>query len=157
VAAEEFHPRFDALSRRYCYRLFCQPLRDPLREKLAWRVWPPVNAARLRKAALLFLGTHDFSAFGSATSSDGSTVRTVQSAGWSRHGDEWLFEIAADAFLYRMVRRLVFLQVAHAQGRCSLEALSSSLTDPGAQVPGALPAGLAPAHGLVLAGVTYDR
>ena len=30
------HPRFDALSRRYRYRLFCQPLRDPLWERFAW-------------------------------------------------------------------------------------------------------------------------
>ncbi len=112
VAAEEFHPRFDALSRRYCYRLFCQPIRDPLREKLAWRVWPAVNAAMLRKAARLFLGTHDFSAFGSPTSPEGTTMRTVRSAVWTRQNDEWLFEIQADAFLYRMVRRLVFVQVA---------------------------------------------
>ncbi|HEY6072817.1 MAG TPA: hypothetical protein VIV15_05325, partial [Anaerolineales bacterium] len=115
-----------------------------------------VNAAMLRKAARLFQGTHDFSAFGSPTSPDGTTIRTVRSAAWTRQNDEWLFEIEADAFLYRMVRRLVFLQVAYAQGRGSLEALSASLADPGGQTPGILPAGLAPAHGLVLAGVTYD-
>src|SRR5512143_4344337 len=42
-----FHPRFDARSRRYSYRLFCQPVRDPLRERLAWRVWPDFAAALL--------------------------------------------------------------------------------------------------------------
>ena len=44
----KFHPRFDALSRRYRYRLFCQPLRDPLRERFAWRVWPAWSTARDR-------------------------------------------------------------------------------------------------------------
>src|SRR5262245_21324932 len=33
VADDTFHPRFDATSRRYRYRLFCQPIRDPLRER----------------------------------------------------------------------------------------------------------------------------
>src|SRR5512134_1779611 len=32
---ERFHPRFDATSRCYRYRLFCQPLRQPTRERFA--------------------------------------------------------------------------------------------------------------------------
>src|SRR5512147_2603345 len=50
---EKFHPRFDALSRRYCYRLFCQPLRDPIRERFAWRVWPTISSEVLRETAKL--------------------------------------------------------------------------------------------------------
>src|SRR5512143_300598 len=41
--AEEFHPRFDAVSRRYRYAVRCAALRDPLEDRLAWRVWPPVE------------------------------------------------------------------------------------------------------------------
>src|SRR5512142_1930207 len=116
----KFHPRFDAISRCYRYRLFCQPLRDPLRERFAWRVWPPVNGDAFANTAKLFLGTHDFSAFGSPTTPRGGTVRTVTNAEWSQTRaakDEWRFEVQANAFLYRMVRRLVFVQVAVAQGR----------------------------------------
>jgi tRNA pseudouridine38-40 synthase len=153
AASADFHPRFSAHTRRYCYRLFCQPVRDPLREKQAWRVWPAVRAGKLRSAARVFAGTHDFAAFGSPTSQSGTTVRTVHVTGWTRQGDEWQYEIRADAFLYRMVRRLVFLQVAAAQNRCSLEALASALIDPGDRSE--LPAGLAPAHGLTLVEVTY--
>ena len=42
AAADDFHPRFDASSRCYRYRLFCASVRDPLRERYAWRVWPAV-------------------------------------------------------------------------------------------------------------------
>ena len=34
----KFHPRFDAISRRYRYKLFCRPHRDPIREQFAWRL-----------------------------------------------------------------------------------------------------------------------
>ena len=157
MAHEKFHPRFDATSRRYCYKLFCQPLRDPIRERFHWRVWPEPDGATLARTAPLFLGTHDFSAFGSPTTPRGSTVRTVMKAEWIQAGnDEWHFEVQADAFLYRMVRRLVFVQVAVAQGKVSAEIISRSLAR---QVPAGarseLPAGLAPAHGLTLVEVAY--
>src|SRR5262245_9783591 len=45
VVDDKFHPRFDATSRCYRYRLFCQPLRDPIRERYAWRVQPALSPA----------------------------------------------------------------------------------------------------------------
>jgi tRNA pseudouridine38-40 synthase len=158
VVAPAFHPRFDALSRRYRYRVFCQPWRDPIRERFGWRVWPPVDSAALSAAAALFPGTHDFSAFGSPTTPGGGTVRTVTQAAWAPSPgtkDEWCFDVQADAFLYRMVRRLVFIQVALAQGKVSAPAVAGALAK---QVPsGNLPAGLAPAHGLTLIEVAYPE
>jgi tRNA pseudouridine38-40 synthase len=157
VVPAGFHPRFDARSRRYRYDLFCEPLRDPLRERLAWRVWPAVELSRLCETAALFPGTHDFALFGSPTRSGGSTVRTVETASWQETAGALRFEIRADAFLYRMVRRIVFLQVAAAQGRCTLETLAACLTGPAAAggEGSRLPAGLAPAHGLTLVEVAY--
>lgn len=40
TARDDFHPRYDALARTYRYQIFCQPVRDPLKERYAWRVWP---------------------------------------------------------------------------------------------------------------------
>jgi tRNA pseudouridine38-40 synthase len=148
-----FHPRFDALSRCYRYKLFCQPLRHPIRERIAWRVWPAINNEVLATTAALFLGTHDFSAFGSPTTPRGGTVRTVMKAEWSHTEEDWHFEVQADAFLYRMVRRLVFVQVAVAQGKVSADAITGSLGDQSSVQN--LPAGLAPAHGLTLVEVAY--
>ncbi len=157
----KFHPRFDAISRRYRYRLFCRPLRDPLRERFAWRVWPSVSGNALGEAAKLFFGTHDFSAFGSPTTPRGGTVRTVMKAEWSQSRnakDEWYFEVQADAFLDRMVRRVVSVQVAVAQGKASAEAIVHSLATPlPAGKRSEVPAGLAPAHGLTLVEVAYAK
>jgi tRNA pseudouridine38-40 synthase len=149
LASEDFHPRFDAVSRKYCYRLFCDAVRDPLRERFLWRVHPPVDGNALNQNAGVFLGTHDFAAFGSPTTPKGTTVRTVTESEWRQMSDgEWRFEVRADAFLYRMVRRLVFAQVFLAQGRDAdiRRALSKQEK---------FPAGMAPAHGLTLVEVMY--
>jgi tRNA pseudouridine38-40 synthase len=150
VVDSKFHPRFDATSRRYRYRLFCQDVRDPLRERYAWRVWPPVDGDALASLASLWIGSHDFAAFGSPPRPDSSTVRTVFQSRWQRVGDEWQYDVQADAFLYRMVRRLVFVQVAAARGKLSAQDLARGLAGQ-AKVPD----GTAPAHGLALMEVTY--
>ena len=150
-ASADFHPRFDATSREYCYRVFFAPIRDPLRDRFLWRTWPAVDEDALKRSAGIFLGTHDFAAIGSRTTPKGTTVRTVTKAEWKKMPDgEWQFKVRADAFLYRMVRRLVFVQVSVAQGKCPVEKVQHALSK-----QGVLLAGLAPAHGLTLVEVTY--
>lgn len=159
VVDAKFHPRFDATSRTYHYRLFCRPVRDPIRERFAWRVWYPVDGALLKQAAKRFIGTHDFSAFGSPTTPKGTTVRTVMKAEWTQTAeDEWRFEVKADAFLHRMVRRMAFVQAAIAQGKASAEDVARSLAEQASvESRSVLPPGIAPAHGLTLVEVEYRK
>lgn len=147
----DFHPRYDALARRYRYQIFCQPNRDPLRERYAWRVWPTVRLDILRQAAAYLPGRHDFAAFGTPPRTGGSTERTVSKAEWQSAGDQLTFEVVANAFLYRMVRRLVSTQVAVAQGGFSLERMAACLSG---QLDG-LVQGMAPPQGLFLVEVIY--
>jgi tRNA pseudouridine38-40 synthase len=150
-AADDFHPRFDATAREYRYRLFSDPTRDPTRERFLWRVFPSFDGEALVQNANVFLGTHDFAAFGSPTTPQGTTARTVTKSEWRQMPDgEWQFVVRADAFLYRMVRRLVFAQVSVAQGKHSVDKIRSALSK-----QEKFPAGLAPAQGLTLVKVTY--
>jgi tRNA pseudouridine38-40 synthase len=151
IVRDDFHPRFDAVSRRYRYRIYCQQVRDPLRERYAWRQWPPINGDALQEAAALIVGRQDFSAFGTPPRPGNSTVRTVTEAVWRCQEDEWLFEICAEAFLYHMVRRLVYVQVAVGQGKFPADVVTDMLQGR----PSIVPAGLAPANGLTLVEVTY--
>ena len=153
---DKFHPRFDAITRSYRYQLFCHPIRDPMAERFAWRVWPIIDGEVLRQAASAFVGTHDFRAVGSPTSSKGTTVRTITSVNWQQTAEtQWTFDVQADAFLYRMVRRMVFVQIATAQHRAEVETITEALQDPAQGKR--LPAGLAPAHGLTLVAVGYQE
>lgn len=153
IVDAEFHPRYDATARCYRYQVQFYPDRDPLRDRYVWRVWPPCEVDRLQAAARLLHGTHDFAAFGTPPKPGGSTIRTVFQAGWSA-GEEGLlrFEVTANAFLYHMVRRMVFVQVLVGQQRLSLAELEMAVNDPWASQ---MAPGLAPPQGLFLQEVRY--
>jgi len=143
VADPAFHPRYNALSRTYQYHLLCEPERNPLRDRYSWRVWPAVSLEQLQEAARIVVGTHDFAAFGTPPRTGGSTIRTVHSARWEMHAGGVLFEVCANAFLYHMVRRMVFLQVLVGQGHLTPEKFSLAVEQAQAQTPGlASPCGL---------------
>jgi tRNA pseudouridine38-40 synthase len=150
----DFHPRFDAVGRSYRYTIFSAETRHPLHERYAWRVWPMPDRAVLQQTAALLIGTHDFAAFGTPPRANGSTIRTVQQAEWLTDLDELLFTVTADAFLYHMVRRMVYVQVAIAHGRIAMSALVDAIQNPDENKQ-ILKPGLAPPHGLVLTKVHY--
>lgn len=156
---DEFHARKSALARRYRYRLFCDPVRAPLRERYAWRVPRRLDVAVMREAAATLLGEHDFGAFGSSPRDDratgyrGHTVRRMIEATCfeSPQADEIECLFAADAFLTGMVRRLVGALVLVGDGRLSVADFRAILDAREKAHPG-VPA---PAQGLCLIGVDY--
>jgi tRNA pseudouridine38-40 synthase len=158
-AVQPVHPRFDprrhALSRCYEYRLFLQDVRDPLRERFAWRVWPSVDREALHRSAAMMVGEHDFCAFGSPPRIGGSTLRTVRRSCWRTQESGWVYEVESEAFLYHMVRRMVAIQVAIGQGRSTLADLERALHPQGADSAPEQVQGLAPPQGLYLVGVNY--
>jgi len=147
---EKFHPRYDAKARYYRYHIFCHPVRDPLREFFAWRVWPEVELNRMNAAAQHLVGAHDFAAFGSPTSPGGVTVREVFSAAWRETGEDYQFDIQANAFLYHMVRRITLVLVKIGQGEAPVSLIEESLQSAQMNLTG-----LAPAEGLFLQEVIY--
>lgn len=150
-AAPEFHPRFDAVRRRYQYTLITVPVRHPLRERYAWRIWPEPDVAAMEDVAGQLVGQHDFAAFGRAPIPGGETVRNVFRAAWRADKDSLGFEIEADAFLYRMVRKLVAAMVKVGSRSIEPQDVSEYLNDPQARWEG----GIAPACGLCLEEVVY--
>jgi tRNA pseudouridine38-40 synthase len=152
LAADDFHPRYDAWARTYHYQVYLESERDPLRDRFAWRVWPPPEIALLQKAAGLLLGEHDFRAFGNPPKPGGNTIRAVYQADWQISAGGWLFAITANAFLYHMVRRAVYLLVQAGQKRVGLGELQAAVAESRLLKPG-----LAPPQGLVLAAVSYQK
>lgn len=150
-AKDDFHPRFDALARLYRYSIFHQDARNPLKERYAWRIEKPVSFEALGQTAKILIGTHDFGEFGRAMKKGNPTERTVYFAKWTHRAEGDLeFEVVANAFLYHMVRRMVYLQILVAQGRLSLRSFEDAILLKKTTTPG-----MAPANGLCLERVLY--
>ncbi|MDP8904875.1 MAG: tRNA pseudouridine(38-40) synthase TruA, partial [Chloroflexota bacterium] len=100
--AADFRPRYRARYREYRYRIWNGP-RSPLRERHALGVREPLDVAAMAAAAELFVGRHDFSAFGGW---DEQPVRTLHRVDVRRSGRAVTITVVGDAFLRQMVRRL---------------------------------------------------
>lgn len=145
-----FHPRYDARSRVYEYRITETSVRRPLTRRYEWQVNLRLDRAAIQRATQWLIGEHDFAAFGSAPYGD-VTVRHVMRAEWNGEDGQWRFTIEANAFLFRMVRRIVATLVRVGSGQLDPDEVKEILTNRDARrVKGA-----APACGLCLTQVNY--
>ena len=157
LAAPEFSARFDAVGRRYRYRIVNRPMPDPFSARFAWWVPEALNVAVMQLACDPFLGEQDFSSFCKRPKvgpgeEPVSLVRRIDEARWFDLADGRLhFEIAGSAFCHQMVRSIVGFHVAVGRGKRSAGEVRAVLAPKDrqrAEQP-------APSHGLTLIAVTY--
>jgi len=121
---DDFHPRYDVKYKEYVYKIHNRPSRSPFEEGRSWHIPYAIDETSIEKmnrAAQFYVGKHDFSAFMASGSTVESTVRDVKYAEVSKNGDEIIFKVAADGFLYNMVRIMTGTLVAVAQGKIAPE------------------------------------
>jgi tRNA pseudouridine38-40 synthase len=134
LAPESFHARRSARSKLYRYLLDTGPLQLPTRRPWAGHTPWRLDEARVREAAGLYIGRHDFASVASAGGSALTTIRTVTRSE-ARFlepeapgpGPTLLYEVEADGFLRRMVRSLVGGLVAAGRGAVSVADLRRAL------------------------------
>ena len=151
AADADFHPRFAAKLRRYEYQIHNAAVRLPRTARSQWHAWPELDLGMMQAASIALVGRHDFATFGTAPEGGGSTVRTVTRAEWQANGAEMLFEIAADGFVYRMVRSIVGSLCQVGWGAWPVSELAKRLAACDRKLSGSA----APAHGLSLVEVEY--
>jgi tRNA pseudouridine38-40 synthase len=137
-----FNPRYAARYREYRYTIWNGP-RSPLRERQALGVRDQLNIAAMERAASVFEGRHDFSAFGAAHR---QPVRTLHKVAVRRKGPLVTIDVAGDAFLRQMVRRIAAVLIEAGRGRTTEEAVVEALESKRPAFNGAT----APAKGLCL-------
>ncbi len=144
-----FHPRHAARYREYRYTVWNGP-RSPLRERMALGVRVPLDTAAMERVGSVLVGRHDFSAFGAA---DRQPVRTVHWVRVRRAGSLVTIDVAADAFLRGMVRRIVAVLIEAGRGKIDEQQVAAILASRRPALHGAV----APARGLCLRRVVLGR
>jgi len=124
----DFHPRYDAKSKQYVYKIHASRIKNPFYEGLALEYGREISREgieRMNMAAKHFLGTHYFDAFMAQGSQIEDTKRTVFEARVEQNGDLIEFTVSADGFLYNMVRIMVGTLLRVEQGKLEPSEISS--------------------------------
>jgi len=151
AVSDEFHVRHDVYEKEYEYVICNTPHRDPFTVHTALHYRRPIDTARLDCAAQHVLGTHDFRAFMASGSDIADTTRTVRSVSVIRDGDFVKLRIAADGFLYNMVRIFVGTMLAVNEGKIAPDAIPAVIDSCDRKNAGIT----VPAHGLYLNRVVF--
>lgn len=149
---EDFHARYSCKGKEYQYEIWNNAVRDPFKSKHILHYWYELDEKLLNEAAKFYIGSHNFTSFCTMDSRDiGDMVRTVSKAEVAREGDKVVFTVAADGFLYNMVRIMVGTLLRVQQGKIKLEDIKGIIESKNRQLAGPT----APAHGLYLNKVYY--
>ena len=112
-----FHCRANALSRRYAYLLYVSQVRPSVHGgRVGWAMHA-LDVERMRVAADLLIGQHDFSSFRAAQCQALSPVKDMRSITIAQRGAFLRFEFEANAFLHHMIRNIMGCLVAVGQGK----------------------------------------
>ncbi|MGB8643902.1 MAG: tRNA pseudouridine(38-40) synthase TruA [Anaerolineae bacterium] len=117
---ENFSARYSATSRAYEYRVYNAPDRSALTGRFALWISNPLDVEAMQQAVARLVGWKDFGAFGTPPHGE-NTVRELKRAEVWRNGEYVLFRFEANAFLYRMVRRLVGTCLQVGRGEMDME------------------------------------
>ena len=115
---DDFHARYSCKGKEYVYKVWNSRVRNPFLHQAALHYRYEMGVEMLDREAQAFVGAHDFSSFCTLDKREkGDFVRTVQYFRVERDGELVTFTVAADGFLYNMVRIMVGTLLAINQGR----------------------------------------
>ncbi len=154
---DELHPRYASKGKEYVYKIWSGRADDPFKVNRYCRFRRPLTEEgieRMKRAAEHFVGTHDFSAFMASGSKIEDAVREVYYARVEDNGEgEVSFTVAANGFLYNMVRIMAGTLLDCAVGKFSPEDIPAIIESKNRNNAGFT----APPEGLYLSRVFYDE
>lgn len=150
-ADDDFSARRSAKRKTYVYRTYVSTAILPLKDRYAVQLEKQPDVSAMKACAKLLEGEHDFKAFCSSGTSVKTTVRTVYSIDIEERGNEIIFSVTGNGFLYNMVRIIVGTLLAVGRGKIGKKEVEDML----ATGKRALGGKTIPAKGLTLLSVEY--
>ena len=155
-AKDDFSARFSIKGKRYIYRIYVSPTRDPFLDRFSYYcpVMPDTDA--MKQAAEAFAGEHDFRAFCAAGGSQKTYVRRLHEVSVRTAGTDPLqieIEVKGEAFLYNMVRIIAGTLLYVGQGKIPADGIGEVIEKGDRSLAGKTLA----AKGLTLEEVYFDE
>ena len=101
---DDFHSRYSAKGKEYVYLIHNSAIRDPFLSGRVFQFGKHIDVEKAAELSKAFVGKHDFRSFMSAHSKIKDTVRNVYYFEVYKEDDIITMKVAADGFLYNMVR-----------------------------------------------------
>ena len=147
----DFHARFDARAKTYCYQIFNADSGSMYHLRFSWHIRRKLNIQTMREASKYLLGCHDFKSFQASSCGAETSIRTVFAIHILQRKSLIRFFIKANAYLHRMVRNIVGTLVDVGIGKIPPPGVSEILKSKDRTLAGMT----APARGLFLLKVHY--
>lgn len=147
----DFHARYHALGKHYCYRILNRPIPDPFESRFSWHIPYMLNLEKMQEAAGVFIGEKDFASFRGAKCGVKTSRRNLKQLKITRQQCMINLDFIGTGFLRYMVRNIVGTLVEVGKEKTSLEDLERIFAARDRRTAGPT----APGHGLFLMSVIY--
>ena len=153
MVPDDFHARYSCKGKEYVYKVWNSRVRNPFMQDLVLHYRYEMDIEAMDREAQAFVGAHDFTSFCTLDKREkGDFTRTVKYFNIEREGDLVTFTVAADGFLYNMVRIMVGTLLAMNNGRIPFGTLPQIIEGENRKLAGPT----APSCGLYLNKVFYE-
>ena len=127
IASDRFHARYKATGKLYTYTCWVGDLKPVFRRKYVTVLDAVPDVSRMKAAAEILKGTHDFKAFSTNPQMKKSTIRTVDRIEIVLKKDLLYLNFHGDGFLQNMVRILTGTILEAGYGRISEDQIREAL------------------------------
>ncbi|HHT05497.1 MAG TPA: tRNA pseudouridine(38-40) synthase TruA [Hydrogenispora sp.] len=146
-----FHARYDAKTKTYQYIVSRRRWPDPFLRRFSYHYPHFLDVVKIREAAAVLVGEHDFKGFAAAGSAVTTTVRRLDQVAVTEAEEELFFTLKGNGFLYKMVRNIVGTLLLIGGGKADPALVQAILAHGDRQAAGPT----APPQGLTLVCVEY--
>ena len=123
-ADPDFHARYDARGKKYCYRFSNNRFCSVFDLRFVYNIYQKLEIENMQTGLSTFCGRHNFSSFEASGSEVNTSVRTINSIKLERKENsffnsktEFHLIIDGDGFLYNMVRIIVGTLIERGLGK----------------------------------------
>lgn len=125
---DRFHSRYNAKSKTYIYNIDNSLYGNVFDRKYSWHIPEILNIEKMKLAAELLEGTHDFKSF-TNKSKNKNTVRTINFINIDKYNEKISIEVNGDSFLLNMVRIIVGTLVEVGLEKRTIESIKELFID----------------------------